>query len=118
VALAAFGGGAAILLAQRSIPAPVAWTPPVVLLPEAQFSVSAFIAVSLPLVILSAGLGNVQGLGFLVAQGYRVPANLITVVLGLQSVVNALFGGHQAMLGRGGVAILASPEAGPATGRY
>jgi benzoate membrane transport protein len=118
VALAAVAGGGAILLAQRATPGPIAWAPPVVLLPQAQFSLSAFVAVSLPLVVLSAGLGNVQGLGFLVAQGYRVPVNLVTLVVGVQSVVNAFFGGHQANVGRGGVAILASPEAGPLAGRY
>jgi benzoate membrane transport protein len=118
VAFAVLGGGIPVLLAQPAIPAPVAWSPPVVLVPEARFSLSAFVAVSLPLVVFSAGLGNVQGLGFLVAQGYRVPANAITLVVGLQSVVNALFGGHQAIVGRSGVAILASPEAGPLAGRY
>jgi benzoate membrane transport protein len=69
-------------------------------------------------VVLSFGLGNVPGLGFLLAQGYRVPVNLVTIVIGVQSIVNALFGGHQAIVGRNGAAILASPEAGPATGRY
>jgi benzoate membrane transport protein len=118
VAFAALGGAIPALLVQRAIPAPVAWSPPVVLVPETQFSLSAFATISLPLVVLSVGLGNVQGLGFLVAQGYRVPANLITLVVGLQSVVNAVFGGHQATVGRGGVAILASPEAGPPAGRY
>ena len=120
VALAALCGATAIVLAQRAAPGPpVPWTPPVVLLlPEAQFSWLAFVAVSLPLVALSVGLGNVQGLGYLLAQGYRVPVNLVTLVVGGQSLVNAVFGGHQAMIGRGGVAILASPEAGPLAGRY
>src|SRR5438477_613823 len=120
VALAALCGATVIVLAQRAAPGPqVPWTPPVVLLlPEAQFSWLAFVAVSLPLVALSVGLGNVQGLGYLLAQGYRVPVNLVTLVVGGQSLLNALFGGHQAMIGRGGVAILASPEAGPLAGRY
>ena len=118
VALAAACGGVATLLAQRATPTPIAWAPPTLLMPEAQFSAPAFLAVSLPLVVLSVGLGNVQGLGFLLAQGYRVPADPITLVMGLQSVVNALFGGHQAILGRAGVAILASAEAGPPAGRY
>jgi benzoate membrane transport protein len=118
VAMAALTGGIAMLLAQRTAPVELTWAAPLVLHPEAEFSVSSFVAISLPLVVLSVGLGNAQGVSFLVAQGYRVPANLLTVVVGLQSVVNALFGGHQAIVGRSGVAILASPEAGPVGGRY
>ena len=62
--------------------------------------------------------GNVQGLGFLLSQGYQVPINRISTILGLNSIVNALFGGHPATVARTGVAILASPEAGPVSGRY
>jgi len=87
-------------------------------MPPIQFSGAAFLAVSLPLVVLSMGLGNVQGLGFLIAQGYRVPTNCITVALGLTSMLNAVFGGHTAIVSRNGIPILAGPEAGPAEGRY
>ena len=65
-------------------------------------------------VVLAMGLGNVQGLGFLMAQGYQVPVNRISTVVGINSIVNALFGGHPASIARTGVAILASPDAGPA----
>ncbi len=118
VALAALCGIVPMVLTGRIAPTPVVWSPPVVLVPEMQFSLSALVAISLPLVVLSVGLGNVQGLGFLEAQGYRVPATLITLVVGIQSMVNAIFGGHQAIVGRSGVAILASSEAGPMAGRY
>jgi benzoate membrane transport protein len=76
------------------------------------------IAVSPPLVVLALGLGNVQGLGFLQAQGYRVPATPASVVVGLTSIVSALFGGHPANVSRFGVAVLAGPEAGPYARRY
>jgi hypothetical protein len=79
---------------------------------------SAFVAVSIPLIVLSMGLGNVQGLGFLVAQGYKVPVNATTVVLGLNTIANALFGGHTAIVSRNGMPIMAGPEAGPVKGRY
>ena len=59
-----------------------------------------------------------QGLGFLLTQGYPVPVNAVSRVVGVASVVNALFGGHPATVARTGVAILASPEAGPTAGRY
>jgi predicted benzoate:H+ symporter BenE len=60
------------------------------------------------------GLGNVQGLGFLTAQGYRVPVNRVTMMLGVNSIVNAMFGGHAAIISRNGMPILAGSEAGPA----
>ena len=66
----------------------------------------------------AVGLGNVQGLGYLSEQGYKVPANMVTFVLGLCSIVNSFFGGHTAQPSRNGIPIMASPEAGPAGGRY
>jgi benzoate membrane transport protein len=118
VGVAAIAGGLVVLLGQRANPAPIDWELPSLVVPQIQLSTSAFFAVSLPLVVLSMGLGNVQGLGFLVAQGYRVPANRITVVLGLSSVVNALLGGHTAIVSRNGMPIMAGPDAGPVQGRY
>jgi benzoate membrane transport protein len=98
--------------------APIQWSLPAVAVPEMSFSAGAFVAITLPMVVLAMGLGNVQGLGFLMAQGYAVPVNTTTVVVGLNSVVNALFGGHPAIVARTGVAILAAPDAGPKEGRY
>ena len=82
------------------------------------FSLSSFLAISLPLIVLSIGLGNVQGLGYLTEQGYKVPADRVTLVLGLNTIVNAIFGGHTAQVSRNGIPIMASPEAGPMHGRY
>lgn len=118
VGLAVIFGGVAVVLAERFTPAPVAWSLPTLAVPEMSFSAPALIAVSLPMLVLAMGLGNVQGLGFLMAQGYQVPVNRVTVVLGLNSIVNALLGGHPAIVARTGVAILASPDAGPVEGRF
>lgn len=118
VGLAMVAGGVAVYVAERFTPASIAWSLPIVAMPEMSFSLSAVLAVSLPMLVLAMGLGNVQGLGFLLAQGYRVPVNSTTVALGLNSIVNALFGGHPAIVARTGVAILASPEAGPLARRY
>lgn len=82
------------------------------------FSPSAIAAISLPMVVLTLGLGNVQGLGFLIGQGYKVPVNPISIVVGINSIVNALLGGHPAIVARTGVAILAGPDAGPESQRY
>jgi benzoate membrane transport protein len=116
--LAVAAGGLAVVLAGRAGSATVAWSLPTLTVPEMAFSVPAFVAITLPIVVLTLGLGNVQGLGFLLAQGYRVPVRAVTVAVGVSSVLNALLGGHAAIVARTGVAILASPEAGPAATRY
>ncbi|MGH7828632.1 MAG: benzoate/H(+) symporter BenE family transporter, partial [Candidatus Binatia bacterium] len=111
-------GALAIFFVQPSMPLAVSWTLPAIVIPEMEFSVNAIVAVSLPLVVLSMVLGNVQGLGFLIAQGYRVPVKSVTVLVGIASVLNALLGGYPAIVGRTAVAILAAPDAGPPSGRY
>ncbi len=118
VGLAVFGGGIAVALVGTSGLVPTAWTLPSLVLPPMSFSFAAVVAISLPMVVLALGLGNVQGLGFLLAQGYRVPVNAVSTVIGVNSIVNAFLGGHPATVARTGVAIVASPEAGPQSGRY
>ncbi len=118
VGLAILFGGVAVVLTQSYESVPVAWQLPTIAVPAIEFSLSATLAISLALVVLSMGIGNVQGLGFLVSQGYKVPIDRITLVTGLNSIVNALFGGHPAIVARTGVAILASPEAGAPERRY
>src|SRR5262245_35452858 len=118
VALAVIGGGIAVALTGRIGSQAVEWTMPALALPEMSFSFAAVVAVSLPMVVLAMGLGNVQGIGFLLAQGYRVPVNTVSTAVGVASVANAFLGGHAATVARNGVAILASGDAGPPAGRY
>lgn len=118
VGLAVVGGAVAVALSGTVGTQSVEWTLPALLVPDMAFSGTALIAVSLPMVVLAMGLGNVQGLGFLLAQGYRAPVDTISSVVGVTSIINAVLGGHPATVARTGVAILASPEAGPAAGRY
>lgn len=118
VGLAVIGGGLAVAATGGVATVPVEWTLPALVVPDMAVSASAFVAVSLPMVALAMGLGNVQGLGFLLAQGYKVPVNGVSTLVGVNSIVNALLGGHAATIARTGVAILASAEAGPASGRY
>lgn len=94
------------------------WSPPKVVLVEPVITPAAVLALSVPLAVMSVGIGNVQGLGVLAAKGYRPPVNLVTTVAGLGSMLNALFCGHQATVARNGVAILAADDAGPAPQRY
>lgn len=116
--LAIIIGGVAVYLFGETSLNLVSWSLPELAVPGMDFSASAFIAVSVPMIILAMGLGNVQGLGFLISQDYKVPITSITVVAGLNSVVNAFLGGHSATVARTGAAILAGPDAGPKEGRY
>jgi benzoate membrane transport protein len=118
VGLAVLGGGIAVAILGTGSAQPLEWTWPTLVVPDVQFSLAAIVAVSLPMVVLAMGLGNVQGLGFLLAQGYAVPVNMVSTVVGINSVVNSLFGGHAATVARTGVAILGGPDAGPIAGRY
>jgi benzoate membrane transport protein len=116
--LAMVAGGIAVLASGKLGHASIEWSLPFVAVPDIEFSASAFVAITLPMLVLAMGLGNVQGLGFLLAQGYPAPVNATTAVVGINSVINALFGGHPSIVARTGVAILAAPEAGPMQSRY
>ena len=94
------------------------WGVPAIAPTMPSFSVESFLTLSVPLVVMVVGLGNVQGIGFLVSEGYRPPIKLITVVVGITSVVNALLGGHPSTIQRGGTAIVAGRDAGPIGSRY
>lgn len=118
VGLAAVGGAIAILLRGSSGAIHITWSAPVLAIPQMDFGLAAFAAITLPMVVLSMGLGNVQGLGFLQAQGYKVPVTSVSVEVGIASTLNATFGGHPAIVARTGVAMLASKDAGPAEARY
>jgi len=118
VGLAVLGGGIAVAVVGTGSLQAIQWTWPAFVVPQMQFSLGAIVAISLPLVVLAMGLGNVQGIGFLLAQGYAVPVNTVSTVIGINSVVNTLLGGHPATVARTGAAILGGPDAGPASGRY
>jgi benzoate membrane transport protein len=96
----------------------LAWRPPVIEPVWPVFSLTSAVALALPLVVMSIGIGNVQSIGFLASQGYRPPIRLLTVATGVMTLINALFGGHAATLQRNGVAILAGEDAGPRQHRY
>jgi benzoate membrane transport protein len=118
VGLAVLAGAIAVAIDGGAGSSGFTWNAPSVSMPAMEFKGSAIVAISLPMVVLSLGLGNVQGLGFLVGQGYKVPIDRVSITVGVMSVVNALFGGHASQVARTGVAILGSPDAGPLEGRY
>jgi benzoate membrane transport protein len=94
------------------------WSPPLVALVRPSLNAGSLLALTVPLVVLAVGMGNVQGIGFLLSQGYRPRISLLTVVVGLGSIVNAAFGGHPATVQRVGVAIVGGEAAGPRDQRY
>ena len=116
--LAVVIGGIAVFAFGDTTTEVVSWSLPDLTLPGMDFSFPAFIAVTLPMIVLAMGLVNVQGLGFLLSQDYKVPITAITVVAGLNSIVNTVLGGHPATVARTGAAILAGPDAGPKEKRY
>ncbi len=118
VGLAVLCGAAAVLIGGQATPEAMSWSLPSLGVPSMTFSASSVVAISLPMVVLALGLGNVQGLGFLIGQGYKVPVNPISIVIGIASVINAFLGGHVAIVARTGVAISAGPDAGPKEKRY
>ena len=118
VGVAVLCGVAAVAATGGMGPIHGAWTAPALGMPAISLSATAILAVSPPLVVFALALGNVQGLGYMVAQGYRPPVKAVSLAVGLASIVNALAGGHQASVGRVTAAIVGGPDAGPAEGRW
>jgi benzoate membrane transport protein len=111
-------GAVAVALGYDGALPAVPWALPALAVPAFAFDPAAIAAVSLPLVVLAMGLGNVQGLGFVLGQGYAVPVDRVTRAVAAASIVNALFGGAPATVARNGAAIVAAPDAGAPGGRY
>ena len=97
IGLAVIFGGLAVFVFGDTALEGVSWSLPDLAVPGMRFSLPAFVAVSLPMIVLAMGLGNVQGMGFLMSQGYRVPVTAMTVIVGLNSIVNTVLGGHPEM---------------------
>jgi len=118
VAGAVVAGLAAASISGQVHPEAFHWSPPAIVPLMPAFDPGSILAVSVPLVVMAIGIGNVQGIGMLVNQGYHPPTNLLTVAVGINSVINAVFGGHPSTVARNGVAILAGDDAGPRDQRY
>ncbi|WP_139006325.1 benzoate/H(+) symporter BenE family transporter [Arthrobacter crystallopoietes] len=82
------------------------------------FSLSAVLAVAIPLAILVIGAENAQATGVLKAEEYDPPVNSMTLISGVGGVLAGVFGGHNANIAGPMTAICSSPEAGERPGRY
>jgi benzoate membrane transport protein len=111
------GIGVAALLG-RADPGAFAWAPPVAVPIAPGFDPLGVVALAVPLLGFSLGLGHVQGIGYLRSQGYDPPVRPMVLVLGVNTLVNALFGGPPSTIQANGVAVLGGPEAGPRETRY
>jgi benzoate membrane transport protein len=94
------------------------WNAPVARPMLPAFDPGSMLALALPLVVMAIGMGNVQGFGILSANGFRPPVRLVSVWMGVTTILNAIFGGHISALQSGGVALLAGEEAGRKEQRY
>lgn len=91
---------------------------PPVALPTIEFDMAAIVALGIPILILTAGVGNIQSLAIVRSEGYRPKGNLFGVAAGVASVVNALGGGHPAAIGSTTTVIASGPAAGPKESRF
>jgi benzoate membrane transport protein len=94
------------------------WSAPTVTTVRPEFDVGSLAALTIPLVVMAIGMGNVQGLGVLVAQGFQPPVAKMTTLMGVTTLINAAFGGHVSSIQNNGAAILGGPDAGPREQRY
>lgn len=118
--LAALIAGLAVAFLTSSINIPQ--SPIDYILPELTaptFSLDALIAISIPLALLVIGAENAQASGVLLAEDYRPPVNVMTIVSGIGGIIAGLFGGHNANIAGPMTAICSSEQAGEEKqGRY
>lgn len=118
VAVATVAGTLAAAAAGSFEATALAWEAPELHLVAPSFALDSVLSLTLPLIIMVFGVGNVQGFGFLIQQGYQPPMRITTLVVGVSSLVNGLFGSLPTSLGRTSIALVAGDEAGPREARY
>ncbi|OJA06091.1 benzoate/H(+) symporter BenE family transporter [Halomonas sp. QHL1] len=78
-----------------------------------QFTLGAFLTYGLPLAIILVGMETPAGVGLVKGMGYKeVPANAITAVGGVGTMVSAFFNLHSTCIAAPMTGVCASPEAG------
>lgn len=83
------------------------------------FSFDAFFAISIPLALLVIGAENAQAIGVLMAEDYKPPINVMTVISGIGGIAAGCLGGHNANIAGPMTAICSSEQAGSnKDGRY
>lgn len=83
------------------------------------FDLGAVLAVAIPLALLVIGAENAQAMGVLMAERYKPPFNVMTIISGFGGLLAPLFGGHNANIAGPMTAICSSDQAGEdRAGRY
>ncbi|QJQ95988.1 MULTISPECIES: benzoate/H(+) symporter BenE family transporter [Halomonadaceae] len=84
-----------------------------------EFTLSAFLAYGLPLAIILVGMETPAGVGLVKGMGYKeVPANAITAVGGLGTMISSFFNLHSTCIAAPMTGICSSPEAGDPNKRW
>ncbi|MEE8466796.1 MAG: benzoate/H(+) symporter BenE family transporter [Dehalococcoidia bacterium] len=91
---------------------------PAMALPAFDFNPTSLVALGIPLLILTVGIGNVQALAILKSEGFQTQGNLFGFAAGAASLINALGGGHPAAIGSSSIAISSGESAGPKESRF
>ena len=91
---------------------------PTMALPAFDFNPSSLVALDIPLLILTVGVGNLQALAILNSEGFKTRVNFYGFAAGAASLVNALGGGHPAAIGGSSIAISSGAAAGPKESRF
>ena len=91
---------------------------PQLALPAFDFDPASMLALGLPLLILTVGVGNLQALAVLRSEGFQARGNFYGLAAGVASLVNAFGGGHPAAIGGSSIVILSGPSAGPKESRF
>lgn len=117
--IVSMGAGIAYLLATgvdlSGIEASITF--PEFIMPE--FTLAAFLTYGLPLAIILVGMETPAGVGLVQGMGYRdVPANGITAVNGLGTMISAFFNLHSTCIAAPMTGICSSPEAGDRDKRW
>jgi len=78
-----------------------------------EFTIGAFLTYGLPLAIILVGMETPAGVGLVKGMGYKdAPANAITAVGGLGTMVSSFFNLHSTCIAAPMTGVCASPEAG------
>ena len=118
VCAGAMSGIPAIVLTGGTPVIEISATLPQVSMPALDFDLAAIVALGIPLLILTLGVGNIQSLAVIRSEGYKVKGNLFGLLAGIATLINALGGGHAAVIGGSVTAVAAGPAAGPSGGRF
>ncbi|QBP41011.1 benzoate/H(+) symporter BenE family transporter [Paenisporosarcina antarctica] len=103
-------------LAQSSSKMNFTFEMPAIWMPD--FSLSAILAISIPITVMLLSTESAQGITVLKDEGYQPQAKKIIMISGIGTMFAGIFGGHSACMGGIMSALCASKDVGPKETRY